>query len=119
MSNLAEAATERRRHRRYPILESGILYGTDGPIDCQVTDLSASGARVRPVDAPPAYDGRCRFLLARLGLFDAAIRWRANGVLGLDFDAAPDVVAARCAPLLAAENQATSVRTALLARIEG
>lgn len=119
MSILAEAATERRRHRRYPILESGILYGTDGPIDCQVTDLSASGARVRPVGAVPADDARCRFLLARLGLFDAAIRWRSNGMLGLDFDAAPDVVAARCAPLLAAENQPAGGRAAPLARIEG
>lgn len=107
MRNVADAAVERRRHPRYPVLESGILFGTDGPIDCQVTDVSASGVRIRPVGGLAAEAGRCRFLLARLGLFDAEIRWRANGMLGLDFDAEPEVVAARCAPLLTAETAAT------------
>ena len=92
---------ERRKHPRVHVLESGLLYGDGGCIDCQVIDVSANGARIRPVGELPTRTGACRFLLARLGMFPAKIRWSANGQAGVAFEAPPEDVLERCAPLLA------------------
>lgn len=96
-----QSGAERRKHPRVDVLESGLLYGEDGCIDCQVIDVSANGARIRPVGDLPTKSGACRFLLARLGMFQAKICWAKNGQAGVAFDAPPEEVLEQCAPLLA------------------
>ncbi len=86
---------ERRRYRRYPILESGLIYTKDACLDCQVIDVSANGVRARPVGAFKPRDGRCRFLLGRLGMFEAEVCWQSDDAIGIRFDEAPEAVAAR------------------------
>ena len=101
---LAAKAEDRRSRPRVGVLESGLLYSDDNCIDCQIVDVSAGGARVRPVGPKPAEGGRCRFMLARLGLFEATVRWISNDSIGLSFEAPDAVVEERCAPLLAAAH---------------
>lgn len=102
MASQLGGGRERRAFRRYPVLESGLIYTENGCIDCQVTEVSANGARVRPVEPIATDDGACRFVLARLGAFPAHVLWAEAGVLGMRFDVPPEFVAARLAPLLPA-----------------
>lgn len=112
MSEQSASARDRRRHGRKAVLESGVLFGDAGPIDCQVTDISAGGARVRPVQPLDGADGVRRFELARLGPFEAEIRWRADGSAGLRFLLEPAVTAERCHMLLEPEPRAGALSTA-------
>ena len=91
---------DRRRYRRYPVLESGLIYTSDGCIDCQVVDLSASVVRVRPVGKLTEQDGTCRFLLGRLGAFEAEVCWEGKDSIGIQFGDAPETVAKRYSDLL-------------------
>ncbi len=100
---LGEGPGDRRQYPRVPVLESGLIYSSAGCVDCQVIDVSASGARVRPVEPIGPDDTHLRFLLARLGLFEAEIRWRSGDAIGLAFNATPETVSERCAPLLCAD----------------
>lgn len=90
---------ERRAHERYSVLESGVILMDGGAVDCQVIDVSASGARVRPVGRLPKDLKSCRFVLARLGQFKAVVRWCAGDQAGVSFEAEPDDVRQRCQPL--------------------
>lgn len=91
---------DRRRYRRYPILESGLIYTDDGCIDCQVVDLSANGVRVRPVGKLKDDPGVCRFLLGRLGAFEAEVCWEGPDSIGIRFGDKPETVAQRFSDLL-------------------
>lgn len=93
MLNVIDTQANRRRYRRYPVLESGLLYTDDGCVDCQVTDVSANGVRVRPVGDVNAKAGRCRFLLGRLGVFEADICWTGDDAVGIRFEEKPEAVA--------------------------
>lgn len=94
-ADFAASSVERRRHPRYGVLESGLLYGDDGCVDCQVIDVSASGARLRPVGPTPSSSRRCRLLLARLGLVEAEVSWAGGDAVGVRFNATPDAVTER------------------------
>jgi hypothetical protein len=91
---------DRRQYRRYPILESGLIYTADGCIDCQIVDLSASGVRVRPVRKLKEQQGTCRFLLGRLGAFEAEVCWEGKDSIGIRFGDEPETVAQRYSNLL-------------------
>lgn len=91
---------DRRRYRRYPILESGLIYTDTGCIDCQVVDLSANGVRVRPVGKLESDPGVCRFLLGRLGAFEAEVCWEGDDSIGIRFGDEPAAVAQRFSDLL-------------------
>ncbi len=92
---------DRRRHERRRVLESGLIYTDSACLDCQVIDVSLTGARVRPVGDIGRIEGRCRFKLAGFGVFDAAVRWQSDDAAGLEFLAQPQDVAERCEPLFA------------------
>ena len=99
---------DRRQYRRYPILESGLIYTADGCIDCQVVDLSASGVRVRPVGKLKEQQGTCRFLLGRLGAFEAEVCWEGRDSIGIRFGDEPETVAQRYSDLLPPDCLATA-----------
>lgn len=99
MRDTGDDGPDRRRHARRAILESGLIYTAGACLDCQIVDVSLTGARVRPVGDIARIDGRCRFKLAGLGVFDAAVRWRSADAVGLEFLDRPQDVAARCDPL--------------------
>ena len=91
---------DRRRYRRYPILESGLIYTNDGCIDCQVVNLSASGVRVRSGGKIKEQQGACCFLLGRLGAFEAEVCWEGKDSIGIRFGDEPETVAQRYSDLL-------------------
>jgi hypothetical protein len=93
MSNILDLDHERRRYPRYSILESGLIYTKDRCLDCQVIDVSANGVRIRPVGKVEASDGQLRFLLGRLGMFDAEVCWEGVDFIGIRFEDAPKAVA--------------------------
>jgi hypothetical protein len=95
MSNVLDLDHERRRYRRYSILESGLIYTKDRCLDCQVIDVSANGVRIRPVGKVKASDGQLRFLLGRLGMFEAEVCWEGSDSIGIRFEDAPEAVAER------------------------
>jgi hypothetical protein len=86
---------ERRRHIR---LKTGIL-GTLHPDTaslaaniCDILDISASGARIRPVD-PMAEAPLVALGIDRFGLFPAQVVWRNRDEVGLRFLQSPATVA--------------------------
>lgn len=101
MRHTRDDGRDRRQHERLRVLESGLIYAGDACLDCQVVDVSLTGARIRPVGDSSQIDGRCRFKLAGLGVFEATVRWRAEDAAGLEFLAQPQDVAERCEPLFA------------------
>lgn len=102
MAVQAETRQERRRHGRVSVLESAVLYADDGCVDCQVTDVSANGARLRPVGRIDVENGPVRVVLARLGVFPASVQWRVGDAMGVQFAVSTDYAAARLDPLLPA-----------------
>lgn len=97
------AGAERRRFRRYPVLESGLIFTREGCLDCQVVDVSANGVRVRPVGKLSDRPGTCRFLLGRMGAFEAEVCWEGPDSIGIRFGDAPEAVAKRYKELLPAD----------------
>ena len=98
-SNVVPFDLDRRQYRRFPILESGLLHMDELQVDCQVIDVSANGVRVRPVGYVPKPKTKCRFMLARLGMFDAQVCWQDDDSIGIRFAEAPEHVAERVTPV--------------------
>jgi len=86
---------ERRRHMRLKTSFLGTLHPDAASLAaniCDVLDLSASGARIRPVDPMP--DAPLVTLgIDRFGLFPAQVVWRHGGEVGLQFLQSPVMVA--------------------------
>lgn len=87
--------SERRRYRRY---RTGFLGALQPSAEarpanlCDILDISASGARIRPVDPmPPA--SRMMLGLAQFGMLPAQVVWRRDDEIGLRFEQAPMHVA--------------------------
>ena len=84
---------ERRRFKRYAVLESGLIYADGRCLDYQVVDVSANGVRIRPVGRVGKAVEKCRFLLGRMGGFQAAVCWNGDDTVGIRFEDAPETVA--------------------------
>ena len=100
MSNVVQFDPDRRQFRRFPILESGMLHLDELQVDCQVVDVSANGVRVRPVGDLPKSVEKCKFMLARLGVFEAHVCWQNDDAVGIRFMEAPEHVAERVTPVV-------------------
>lgn len=94
------ANAERRQSERRRVLESGVIFTAEGSFDCQVVDFSSGGVRVRPVEPLPESAVNCQFQLARMGVFECEIRWRAGDAVGIGFRAPESDVKKRCGELL-------------------
>ena len=99
---------ERRRHRRIRTNFLGTLHpSADARADnlCDVLDISASGARIRPVDrlrdASPLTLG-----LERFGRVPARVVWDRGGEVGLQFEQTPDQTVRMMRGLLPMPEQA-------------
>ena len=99
---------ERRRHRRIRTNFLGTLHpSADARADnlCDVLDISASGARIRPVDrlrdASPLILG-----LERFGRVPARVVWDRGGEVGLQFEQTPDQTVRMMRGLLPMPEQA-------------
>ena len=77
---------ERRTRDRRKLLGSGVISFAGGrsTMDCVVLDLSESGARIRPADAPTCPD---EFLLdsKEVGRVSCEVMWRRNDLIGVRF----------------------------------
>jgi hypothetical protein len=84
----APCSPEHRVHKRFRTCFLGTLHqSADADPDnlCDIIDLSASGARVRPVEPIPATT-RIALGLRHFGVRSARIVWRRNGEVGLQFE---------------------------------
>lgn len=106
-SQSEDAGADRRHFDRRRVLESGVIITADGRIDCQVTDVSPGGVRIRPVESVPESLGSCQFQFARIGVFEGIVRWRAGDAVGLGFVLSPAEIAEQCQILLKPEFGAT------------
>lgn len=90
-----EAGRERRHHRRYRMGLMGTLHpdadSRPGNL-CDILDISATGARIRPVDPLSPSDG-IALGLERFGLLPARVVWRRDDEVGLSFEQAPARIA--------------------------
>ncbi|MCZ6859151.1 MAG: PilZ domain-containing protein [Alphaproteobacteria bacterium] len=77
---------ERRVQNRRKTLGNGVIYFASGSyaMDCVILDLSESGARIRPADAPTCPD---EFLLdsKEVGRVFCEVMWRRNDLIGVRF----------------------------------
>ncbi len=86
---------ERRRHMRLKTSFLGTLHPDAASLAaniCDILDLSASGARIRPVDPLPEAP-LVTLGIDRFGLFPAQVVWRHGGEIGLRFLQSPMMVA--------------------------
>src|SRR5512136_3371122 len=87
MAQPAEKNDESRRALRQRVLLSGkLVYGPwDMTLDCAVSDLSSSGARVR-LQGPELLNDPIYLIIVRQGVaFLAREAWRDGAVVGLAF----------------------------------
>ncbi len=91
----AQEGSERRRYKRLTTRFLGTLHpNAKSPAAnlCDVVDLSASGARIRPVDPLPEAP-LVTLGLDHFGLFTAQVVWRHGGEVGLRFLQSPAEIA--------------------------
>jgi hypothetical protein len=78
------AGIERRRHRRTSVLLRGSFRCGSEVMDCLITNLSAGGARLRPVQ--PIQGTMVGTLeTSRLGLIPGEIVWHGGDSVGVRF----------------------------------
>jgi hypothetical protein len=85
---------ERRRHQRFRTGYMGSLHEdaeTRASNLCDILDISATGARIRPVD-PMQPTEHMTLGLERFGLFPARVVWWRNDEVGLRFEQTPTQV---------------------------
>lgn len=103
----AARPSERRDHKRYRTCFLGTLHNDAGALAtnlCDILDLSATGARIRPVDPMPAMLAQVTVGLERLGRFPARVVWRHHGEVGLRFERGPKEVMAKMCGLIPAPD---------------
>ena len=89
-----EAADDRRRFPRFVHLASGTLRTGDVTVACQVLDISANGAQIRPV-GEVARSGSVSFDFNGFGTFEGEIRWTEGRRYGVQFTENPVAVSTR------------------------
>lgn len=88
---------DRRRHTRHPVMWSGTL-AADTPFDryvlrCTIRNISISGVHVL-VERTLDLDSEVSLRIDRLGEFKGRVVWNEGDKLGVQFEDAPDDVAA-------------------------
>lgn len=99
---LARDYVERRRHKRFTTCLLATLHPEpNAKADnlCDVVDLSAGGARIRPVDRL-AETRSVTLGLRHFGLIPAQVVWRRDGEVGLEFRQDPSETVAMMRGLL-------------------
>ena len=85
MSSNPDSA-DRRNARRFRAIQKGLIVFQDGRCDqtCAILDISANGARLRPLDSVQLPD---RFQLRdnKSGLRDCVVVWRDGTTMGVKF----------------------------------
>jgi hypothetical protein len=85
MSMISDAA-DRRNARRFRAIQKGLIIFGGSRCDqpCAILDISATGARVRPLDSATVPD---RFQLRdhKSSLRDCAVMWRHGATMGVKF----------------------------------
>ena len=91
MKPLGRADTvERRKHRRYPVMETGTLWFRGVPFVCTVVDVSADGAQVE-VSLSPLEHPSIELEVPKLGRFAGDIVRVEGSRIGIKFRSAlPD-----------------------------
>lgn len=75
---------ERRISDRRRVAMPGNLAGETGMVDCQVQNLSATGAKVQ-VDVPFHCENTVTLTIHRFGALHGNIIWRHNDKIGISF----------------------------------
>ena len=102
MPQSAVASKDRRAAERIPTSLRGKVF--PGGVDCQVTDFTKLGARLRFKGPPPAGDRLIMVVWSSGVAFESVVRWRRPGEIGVAFTASRDL--RRPAPPHLAEAQA-------------
>jgi hypothetical protein len=86
------AASERRRHKRKPVLWAARVETRAGAADCIILDLSLGGAKLRGV-APVIAKQEVMLVIDRFGAIRAEVVWARSGHMGLRFTDKPEQIA--------------------------
>ena len=81
-------ADERRRATRKQVSWPAKLEVNDGWLDCQVMDLSPTGAKVR-ISGPLTGTNLVRISVDQLGVFDGTVVWQTKNYIGIQFSRLP------------------------------
>jgi DNA-binding response OmpR family regulator len=84
LASLRKCMTERRRHRRKPVLWAAELETATQRYDCVVLDVSAQGAKVR-VAAPLAPQQAVAVIIERFGRLRGEVVWIGHSLAGIRF----------------------------------
>lgn len=85
---------DRRKHRRYKVVEAGKVVVSTGSIDVEIYDIGVGGARLEipaNITIPDMFD---LLMVADGTLYPARIRWRNELWVGVSFEGAPHTLPA-------------------------
>ncbi len=92
-SALAAVKSERRRHKRKPVLWSARVESRAGPAECIILDLSLGGAKLKTAAPPVPPHQIVTLVIDRFGALRAEVAWSRLGHMGLRFIDPPDHIA--------------------------
>jgi hypothetical protein len=84
--------SDRRQHKRKPVLWAARIETREGPCECIILDLSLGGAKVRS-PASVVKEQMVTLVIDRFGALNAQVIWARSGKLGLRFVDQPDQIA--------------------------
>jgi len=84
LASLRKCMTERRQHRRKPVLWAAELETATQRVDCVVLDVSAQGAKLR-VSAPLTPQQVVAVVIERFGRLRGEVVWIGNNLAGVRF----------------------------------
>jgi hypothetical protein len=85
-------ASERRRHKRKPVLWAARVEFPGGATECIILDLSLGGAKLRGA-APVTAKQHVTLVIDRFGALQAEVVWARSGHMGLRFTDTPEQIA--------------------------
>ena len=86
------SASDRRQHKRKPVLWAARVETREGPFECIILDLSLGGAKLRGT-APVAAKQVVTLVIDRFGALRAEVMWARSNHMGLRFADTPDQIA--------------------------
>lgn len=86
------AYSDRRRHKRKPVLWAARVETRSGPSECIILDLSLGGAKLRGGGTVEAKQ-IVTLVIDRFGALRAEVMWARSGHMGLRFADSPDQIA--------------------------
>ncbi len=84
--------SDRRQHKRKPVLWAARVETREGPFECIILDLSLGGAKLRG-GAPVAAKQIVTLVIDRFGALRAEVMWARSGHMGLRFADNPEQIA--------------------------